>query len=161
MKYLLSIWVLLVVAAHALTISAPGLRPGCSYELYMVQGLGNTNWVDLCEVTGTNAVIVSPDGQPPTFFRAQFSSPMRQGLSWSVDITPNTSGYNVYCGSASRTYTEMCNAGTNTVWVFASNNPAPVNYYAVTAYENYGGNYLESDFSNEVAVTNQLTLVIQ
>ena len=161
MKSAFAILILSVMAASALTIFAPTLRPGQSYELFMTSGLPATNWVDLCALTGTNGCIVSPAGQQPTFFRGQFNSPLNQPLTWETSSTPNTSGYHLYYGTASRTYTQDVDAGTNTFWVFAVTNIAPVGYFAATTYEDYGGNYLESDFSNEVAVTNKLKLVIQ
>ena len=158
MKAAFAILMLLATVASALNISAPGLRSWQSYELFMSTWLPPTNWVDLCTITGTNGCIVSPDGQRPTFFRAQFNSPMGVELAWNP--SPGADGYHAFCGSTSRVYTQSLDCGTPAC-ILAVTNVAPVLFFAVTAYETVGGNFIESDYSTECVWTNQLTLVIQ
>lgn len=158
MKSAFAILILSVMAASALTISAPTLRPWQSYELFMSTGLPATNWVDICALTGTNGCIVSPDGQKPTYFKAQFNSPMPVELAW--DPCAGADGYHVYCGAAKRNYTQSLDCGTP-AGIIGVTNIVPVLHFAVTAYATINGNFIESDYSDECLLTNQLTLVIQ
>lgn len=145
------------IPARGLTVSAPAAPSWCGYELFMASGLLTTNWVDLCPVFGTNSVTTSPAGQPPTFFRAQYNQ-FKVPLAWNGN---GGSGFKVYFGTASGLYTQCFDAGTNLAFLFPITNAPAVMFFAVTAYENVDGNYLESDYSNEVVVSNNLTLVIQ
>lgn len=71
-------------------------------------------------------------------------------LSWDPSPSPQTVGYHVYYGTASRNYTSMVDAGAATRTVLAGLMPGMTYYLAVTAYDVSG---LESEFSDEIAFT--------
>jgi len=142
--------------ASALTISTPGVRSWQGYELYMSRGSLN-NWIDLWPMTGTNLMVTATTPEP-TFYRAAWHSNMVVPLWWDAGTNPNVTGYKIYCGSAPRTYTQIEDAGNATNYLINVTNVAPIIYFAATCYEASG---LESDFSNEYALTNNLTLVIR
>lgn len=68
-------------------------------------------------------------------------------LSWDKSAGTNVTGYKIYWGDRSRTYTNSGNAGTNLTLTVMNLVPGATNYFAATAYDASG---LESDFSNEV-----------
>src|SRR5215469_9106233 len=69
-------------------------------------------------------------------------------LAWDPSTDPSVTGYNVYYGTASRTYTNMIPAGSATS-VIVSNLVTGVTYYfAATTYTSDG---VESDYSAEAA----------
>lgn len=74
------------------------------------------------------------------------NAPAEVTLAWNVDTSPGVVGYNIYQGVASRTYTNMIDAG-NATSIAVSIQRGITNYFAVTAYTSSG---LESQFSNEV-----------
>ena len=71
-------------------------------------------------------------------------------LAW--DASPGTNngplGYRVYDGVASRTYTNVMDAGSNLQYTVTGLVSSVTYYFAATAYDTNG---LESDFSNEVS----------
>jgi len=72
-------------------------------------------------------------------------------LAW--DSSPGTNvitQYKVYWGSATRTYTNAVNAGTNLTAIITNLIAGPTYYFAATATDQYG---LESDYSDEVSWT--------
>jgi len=68
-------------------------------------------------------------------------------LAWNPNTDPSVAGYNVYYGGASRTYTNVINAGNSTNVMVDGLVEGKTYYFAVTAYT-YGG--VESDFSDEI-----------
>lgn len=59
-------------------------------------------------------------------------------------------GYYIYYGTASRTYTSKVNAGNVTTYTVSGLSPGVTYYFAATAYTGSG---LESDYSNELSYT--------
>lgn len=69
-------------------------------------------------------------------------------LAW--DAIPGASGYRLYVGTSSRTYTVVtpfANAGTN---VLSGLQVGVTYYFAATQIVNVGTNVVESDYSNEI-----------
>ena len=69
-------------------------------------------------------------------------------LGWNASADTNVAGYYVYCGAASRVYTDKNDAGTNTVATISGLQSGQTNYFAVTAYNSAK---VESPFSAEVS----------
>lgn len=69
-------------------------------------------------------------------------------LSWTPNADPNATGYNVYYGTASRTYGKPIDVGNRTDYTVTGLDPGTY-YFAVTAYSAAA----ESDFSGEVSKT--------
>jgi hypothetical protein len=67
-------------------------------------------------------------------------------LEWNPNADPSVAGYNVYYGGASRTYTNVINAGNSTNAVIDGLVEGKTYYFAVTAYTYDGA---ESDYSDE------------
>ena len=77
-------------------------------------------------------------------------------LAWdaptqNLNGTPitNLSGFNVYYGTASRTYTHMINVRNVTSYTVNSL-PSATYYFAITTYDSSG---IESDYSDEISLT--------
>jgi hypothetical protein len=68
-------------------------------------------------------------------------------LAWDPSPDPSVTGYNVYYGAATHTYTNKINAGNATSVVVSNLVEGATYYFVVTAYNASG---LESDPSNEV-----------
>jgi hypothetical protein len=84
---------------------------------------------------------------PGQAFSATLPSLCTVVLAWDISPDPEVTGYRVYYGTASRTYTNSVEAGnalTNTVAGLVS---GVTYFFAVTAYNASG---LESDYSREV-----------
>ena len=80
-----------------------------------------------------------------------FSSTVPAGhvtLAWEPSSDTQVVGYNVYYGVASRTYSNMINAGNVTNTTVSGLAGGVVYYFAVTAYDDFGD---ESDFSDEIS----------
>ena len=73
-------------------------------------------------------------------------------LQWDPVTDPALVGYNIYYGSASKTYTAHVDAGTATTKTITLG--AGTWYFAATAYGALPSS--ESDFSNEVSATIKL-----
>ena len=142
--------------ASALSISAPGVRSWQGYELYMSRG-SLSNWIDLWPMTGTNPMVTATTPEP-TFYRAQWHSNMIVPLSWDAVIDPRVAGYKIYCGTKSRTYTQVEDAGNATNYIFNVTNVSPIIYFAASCYDASG---MEGGYSDECVITNNLTLVIK
>jgi hypothetical protein len=71
-------------------------------------------------------------------------------LAWDPDSGSTVAGYNVYYGSASRTYTNWVTVGNTPEGTVPGLNMGTTYYFTVTAVDASG---LESDYSNEVAYT--------
>ena len=71
-------------------------------------------------------------------------------LAWDSSSDPNVTGYNIYYGSVSRTYTNLVNAGTTTSATISNLVPGTTYYFAATTYTLAG---LESAYSAEMAYT--------
>ncbi|MBC8096498.1 MAG: fibronectin type III domain-containing protein, partial [Akkermansiaceae bacterium] len=69
-------------------------------------------------------------------------------LTWSPSPDTNVVGYNVYYGSASRSYTNKLNAGSSTNLVIGGLKEGVTYYFAATAYNILA---IESDYSAEVS----------
>lgn len=71
-------------------------------------------------------------------------------LAWDASPDASVSGYRLYYGVASRTYTNTVDVGNVLTGVISNLVPGVTYYFAATAYATNG---LESDFSNEVGYT--------
>lgn len=67
-------------------------------------------------------------------------------LTWNRSPDANVTGYNLYCGTASRAYTQLVNVGNATHYRFANLTVGADNFFAATAYNVLG---MESDYSAE------------
>lgn len=74
-------------------------------------------------------------------------------LAWDPSPSVEVSGYNVYQGGASRTYTNVVDVGPALTVTFTNFARGTTLFYAATAYATNG---LESDFSAEVSYTSPL-----
>ena len=68
-------------------------------------------------------------------------------LMWDPNPEPEVTGYNVYWGTASRSYTTVIDVGNSTSWVITNVPVIGRIYFAVTAYT---ADRIESPFSEEV-----------
>jgi hypothetical protein len=68
-------------------------------------------------------------------------------LAWDPHPDPGITGYSVYMGTASRSYSGSVDAGNATTYTFQNLDDTKTYYFAVTAHNNT----LESGFSSEVA----------
>jgi hypothetical protein len=71
-------------------------------------------------------------------------------LSWDASADENVVGYRIYQGVASRTYTNMVDAGNATEAIMSGSWAGSTCYFAATAYNSAG---LESVYSDEVTYT--------
>jgi hypothetical protein len=71
-------------------------------------------------------------------------------LAWNPSPDTNVAGYNVYYGVASRTYTNVINAGNATNATVSGLVEGATYYFTAAAYNTLG---LESDYSNETSYT--------
>lgn len=69
-------------------------------------------------------------------------------LGWSPNADPTVAGYNVYYGTASRSYKSSIDVGSNTQTAIRGLAEGETYYFAVTAYTIDG---FESDYSEEIA----------
>jgi hypothetical protein len=77
---------------------------------------------------------------------AAASYPTNIALTWNGSTSPLVTGYNVYRGTNSRTYTtSFFTPGTNATYLLVL---GKTNFFSVTAIDSAGS---ESDFSNEVS----------
>ncbi len=67
-------------------------------------------------------------------------------LAWDASTDPTVVGYNIYYGTASRTYTNLVNVTMTNAVTISGLVPAVTYYFAATAYTGSG---LESEFSTE------------
>ena len=70
-------------------------------------------------------------------------------LAWDPVSAPSLSGYRLYYGQNSGSYSSQLDAGTQTTYTVSGLTDGQTYYFAVTAYDADE----ESDFSNEVSVT--------
>ena len=71
-------------------------------------------------------------------------------LVWDPSTDPNVTGYKIYYGVATRTYTNTVNVGDTTTVTISNLLEGATYYFAATAYNSVG---LESDFSAEASYT--------
>jgi len=83
---------------------------------------------------------VSPSSQPPP-------TATTATLTWNAVSDPSLSGYKVYIGTASGTYTKIIPVGNTTFYTIDSLTTGTTYFFAVTAYNSAG----ESSPSNEVS----------
>lgn len=69
-------------------------------------------------------------------------------LSWDPSISTDVTGYKVYVGTASGSYSSSISVGMVTSYKITNLGVGNTYYFAVTAYDSSGG---ESGFSNEVS----------
>lgn len=67
-------------------------------------------------------------------------------LQWNGNPDPSVTGYNVYYGGATRSYTNVLSVGDTTNAAVGGLSEGKTYYFAVTAYDAFGD---ESDFSDE------------
>ena len=144
-------------ATNRVALTWSSLGPGTRYYVQT-----STNLLTWTVVTNTAATNLSQafSGDKARMFRLSASNAPPQSVTLAWDPSPATEAvnYNVYYGTASRAYTHVVAAGTNTT-VTISNLLASITYYfAVTAVSNSG---LESDYSMEVSTLIQARLRIQ
>ena len=84
-------------------------------------------------------------GYPPGVKAAQSLT-----LAWDQSADSSVTGYRVYYGGASRSYTNSVDAGTATSVTISGLEDGSTHFFAATAYNNIG---LESTYSSEIAVT--------
>ena len=70
------------------------------------------------------------------------------GVAWDPSTDPSVRGYNIYYGSASRSYTNVVSAGNGTSAVISNLVNGVTYYFAATTYTSTG---LESDYSAEAS----------
>lgn len=92
-------------------------------------------------------------GGPVYTSPAMTNPPPSVSLAWDPSPDPTCTGYNIYIGVASRTYTNFVSVSGGTT-LSVSNLVRGVTYY-FTATATYAGP-LESDFCNEVSYTPKL-----
>ena len=107
----------------------------------------SSNWQTIGTLTGSTNV--SFTNSPVVFIRGICSNlTVSATLAWNPSIDPLVTGYKVYYGVVSQTYTNAIDVG-NVTEVTISNLTEGVTYYfSVTAYIVLG---IESPFSNEVS----------
>ncbi len=71
-------------------------------------------------------------------------------LAWDANTEPDLAGYRLYWGAQTRRYTNLLDSGLLTTNEVPGLTPGDRLFLAVTAYNTNG---LESDYSNEVALT--------
>ncbi|HVV72029.1 MAG TPA: fibronectin type III domain-containing protein, partial [Verrucomicrobiae bacterium] len=71
-------------------------------------------------------------------------------LAWDPSGDPTVAGYKVYCGTVSRTYTNIVDTGSSTSVTISNLMPGMTYYFAATTYTVAG---LESDYSAEAPYT--------
>jgi len=76
-------------------------------------------------------------------------------LAWDADSDPNVTGYKIYYGVASRTYTNQINAGNATGATISGLVAGVTYYFAATAYDSFGQ---ESGYSSEIIYSVPATL---
>lgn len=75
-------------------------------------------------------------------------------LAWDASTDPTVVGYNVYSGTASRSYTNTAQAQNSTSLTVSNLTPGVTYYFAATTYNIAG---LESDYSTEASYTVPVT----
>ena len=72
------------------------------------------------------------------------------GLAWDASVDPTVTGYFVYYGTASHSYSSRLDAGNQIVFSVPGLTNGQIYYFTVTAYNALG---VESVYSNEVSTT--------
>lgn len=71
-------------------------------------------------------------------------------LRWQANIEPDLAGYNIYCGTQSRSYGPPIPAGNATEYLYTNLQAGKTYFVAVTAVDNIGN---ESGYSSEISIT--------
>ena len=120
-----------IATPTATTFADSGRTPATSYAYTVAarDAAGNRSTAASASVTTPAAVTKTVD------------------LSWDPVTAPNLSGYRIYYGTASRTYTQMLSAGNTTIFPVSGLLSGTRYFFAVTAIDSLGN---ESGPSNEV-----------
>lgn len=97
----------------------------------------------------TSISIEGRDSVPPK----NHHSPNTITVGWLPSVDDNVTGYNIYFGNASRSYTNVINAGNFLTAVISNLVPGAVYCFAITAYDALGE---ESPYSSETVWTNPI-----
>ena len=71
-------------------------------------------------------------------------------LRWQANIEPDLEGYNIYCGTQSRSYGPPIAVGNVTEYFYTNLQAGKTYFVAVTAVDNVGN---ESGYSSEISIT--------
>jgi hypothetical protein len=71
-------------------------------------------------------------------------------LRWQANVEPDLKGYNIYCGTQSRSYDPPIPIGNATEYLFTNLQAGKAYFVAVTAVDNVGN---ESGYSSEITIT--------
>lgn len=71
-------------------------------------------------------------------------------LRWKANIEPDLEGYNIYCGTQSRSYDPPIPVGNATEYLYTNMQAGKTYFVAVTAVDNLGN---ESGYSSEISIT--------
>src|SRR5208283_5334287 len=89
---------------------------------------------------------------------ASNAPPQQATLTWDSSPSVGVTGYSIYYGVSTGTYTNLVAVGLGTNGVVSGLVPGTTYYFAVTAHTAAG---LESDYSNEVGWQSSLRVGIQ
>ena len=106
-------------------------------------------WLQVVSVWVRRAAFVTLcAGGSTALFPASSLATTSVTLAWDPSSDPSVAGYNLYYGAASRAYTNMVSAGTNTSLTISGLVEGVTYFFAATCYNSAG---LESDFSAEIS----------
>jgi hypothetical protein len=147
-------------AASSLTLAAPGgrqLTVSASLPVMLQDSVGTvanpTNWQDIAVCTNLTVL-----DDRAVFYRGKLLT-RTVSIAWDPAADPAVAGYKIYSGPYSRNYTCAVDVGSVTSAVITVTNVTPLTWFAATTYS--ADPMIESDFSNELVVTNQVALAIK
>lgn len=130
-------------ATHTISVSTP-----CQIRV----STDLIHWSDLSYCTNTLTVAATA---AQMFYRGESVA----HLMWDASAD-TVDGYKIYSGTNSGNYSQVIDVGISTEGYFRCQ--PGTNYFAAASYVTSGGNYYESDFSNEaVKVVTPVVLTIQ
>lgn len=94
------------------------------------------------------ALFTAPPALPQPMLAPPAPATNQVTLTWSPSPGSNVAGYNIYVGSASRSYTNKLDVGNVTNATVGGLSFEITNFFAATAYNILG---VESDYSDEVS----------
>lgn len=113
----------------------------------------STPWQVYTNAATTNSIFVLMDKASAAHFFTVTAYPLPTemvGLAWNPNPDPNVSGYNIYYGVASRSYTNKVDASSVTNTWISKLIRGVTYFFTATAYNTLG---IESEYCNEVAYT--------